>query len=265
MSKPIEKTILEQFKRLEKRSGELELEKKSGKSEVPASKRQSAILLLFDATGSMTSLWRETERTLEELIRRVTEHGSVKLKCCAYRDYCDGDKLFESSGWYSNPEPLLEFIRGIKCEWDMGGDWPEAVQYALQQAAEESEVSSIILIADSPPHEHDYEECYRLAADSRTKGRPIYAFRTPYRLGGISDGRIHWDADTQEVFSEIGKRSGGAYADINLDNPKEFLDMIAITVVHNLDPGATDNYIEEYRPSKKVREYGQSLPPAPKK
>ena len=272
MDKPIEKTILEQVKRLEGKSGDPELEKRKNESAAPASKGQPAILLLFDATGSMGPLWRETEKTMEELIRRVTEHGSVKLKCCAYRDYCDAHLLFESSGWYSNPEPLLKFIRGIKCEWNMGGDWPEAVEYALRQAAEEPEVSSIILIADAPPREKDYEECYRLAADFRKKGRPIYAFRTPFRLFDVKDGAvrvkgdsIYWDPETAKAFKEIGKRSGGAYADINLDNPKEFLDMIAITMVHNLDPGATEIYIEEYQPSKKVREYSQSLPPAPKK
>jgi len=260
MDKPIEKTILEQVKRLEKRSGELELKERSDKSAVSVRESQSAVLLLFDATGSMGSLWEETGKIIKKMVERITEHGSVKLKCCAYRDYCDGDLLFESSGWYSKPEPLLNFIRNIKIESGMGGDEPEAVEYALQQAASEQEVSRVILIADAPPRKEAYKQCYELATDLGIKGRPIYAFRTPPT--GIPD---HFWSETKKVFSEIAKTSGGRFADIDPGNPGELLDMLAVTVWHDLDPEALPDYDAKYHPSKKVKEFIQSLPPAPKK
>ena len=236
----IERTILR----------ELELVKKGrDKSSVPVPKTQSAVLLLFDATGSMGPFWRETQKIMEEMVERITKVGSAKLKCCAYRDYCDGDRIFEYSKWSTGAEPLLKFIRSVKCEG--GGDVPEAVEDALRRAAEEEEeVTRVILIGDAPPH--SWKEGKQQATNLGEKGCPIFAFR-------VGD-----DTDTKNIFRKIADLSKGSYAD--LKNYEDLLDMMAITVVHDVGGSkAVEKYVEKYQPSTEVKKYSQSLPSASKK
>lgn len=206
----------------------------------------ASVLLLFDATGSMQSLWDNTKEIIEEMVERITKVGNIRLKCVAYRDYCDGDKLFECSKWYSESEPLFRFLSRIKC--DGGGDVPEAVEAALKLAYEESEdVTRVVLIADAYPHPEHWETCKQSAILLGESGRPVFAF-------SVGDNR-----QTQSTFAEIAELSGGSYS--NLRNYEDLLDMICVTIVHDVDGDkAVKKYIEEYGTSKNVEEYSKSLP-----
>ena len=134
---------------------------------------EAAVLILFDATGSMSGLWDGTKSIINEMVKRITKVGRVKLKCVAYRDYCDGDRIFEYSGWHTKAEPLLDFMRRIKC--DGGGDEPEAVEDALEFAYREKEnVTRVILIGDAPPHSVD--KAKRQSLNLNKRGCPVFAF-----------------------------------------------------------------------------------------
>ena len=209
-------------------------------------KGEASVLFLFDATGSMQSLWDSTKEIIKEMVKRITKFGNVRLKCVAYRDYCDGDKLFECSEWHSDPEPLFRFLSRIRC--DGGGDTPEAVEAALKLALEEIEdVTRVVLIADAYPHPEHWEECKQNAVLLGERGRPVFAFSV-----GSSN-------QTKSTFSEIAKLSGGSYG--NLKNYQDLLDMICVTIVHDVDgEKAVKKYIEEYGTSKDVKEYSRSLP-----
>lgn len=209
-------------------------------------KGKASVLFLFDATGSMQSLWDSTKQIIKEMVERITKVGNIRLKCVAYRDYCDGDKLFESSEWYSESEPLFRFLSRIKC--DGGGDEPEAVEAALKLAYEEIEdVTRVVLIADAYPHPENWETCKQYATLLGENGRPVFAFS------------VGNNSKTQSTFSEIAKLSGGSYS--NLRNYQDLLDMICVTIVHDVDGDkAVKKYIEEYGTSKNVEEYSKSLP-----
>ena len=204
----------------------------------------SRILLVFDATGSMSHLWDSTRQIMNEMVKRITDVGNVKLKCIAYRDYCDGPYIFEKSEWHSEANPLINFIMGIKCAG--GGDTPEAVEDALKLAHDEKEmVTRVILIGDAPPH--SIEKAGVQAVNLKKAGRPVFAFR------------VGNDDNAREAFQHIAKLSDGAYGDLRDYN--DLLDMISITIVHDVGGSAEVNkYLKKYDTSAYVKTYSQSLP-----
>jgi curved DNA-binding protein CbpA len=209
----------------------------------PVIKSQSSVLILFDATGSMAPLWDETAKVMEEIVRRITEVGNVSLKCCAYRDYCDGDRIFEHSEWSTRAEPLLKFIGQVKC--DGGGDFPEAVEVALKHSEDDDKATRIVLIGDAPPHA-DKDHKLR-AANLGQKDRPVFAFR----VGNAPE--------TESAFKEIAKLSGGNYAD--LKDYKDLMDLMAITAVHDLGGLiAVKEYTERHKVSEDTKKFAKSLP-----
>lgn len=217
---------------------------KNGRITYAPPKIASRILLVFDATGSMGSLWDSTRRIMNEMVRRITEVGNVKLKCIAYRDYCDGSEIFEKSEWYAEAEPLINFIMRIRCTG--GGDTPEAVEDALKLAYEEKEmVTRVILIGDAPPHSN--EKAGIQAKNLKKVGRPVFAFR------------VGNDENARESFKHIAKLSDGAYGDLRDYN--DLLDMISITIVHDVGGSSeVTKYLKKYGTSEYVKTYSQSLP-----
>jgi hypothetical protein len=205
---------------------------------------ESSTMFLFDATGSMRRFWEETQTIMSEMVNRITKVGNVKLKCVAYRDYCDGSRLFEQSKWHNEAAPLIDFISRIKC--DGGGDEPEAVEDALALAYKEKEkVTRVVLIGDAPPHSLDAAK--QQARELGKSGRPVFAFL----VGG--------DNDAGHAFGQIAKVSNGAYG--KLSNYRDLLDMMSIAIVHDLGgTGEVEKYIKKYGTSDNVKEYSRSLP-----
>lgn len=205
----------------------------------------SSTLILFDATASMIGLWSWTAQVLSETIARISGVANVKLKCCAYRDYCDGRGVFESSKWSSDAEPLVEFIKGIRCMG--GGDFPEAVELALQKALKEKELTRIILIGDAPPHpERGYRE---YAAALGQRNRPVFAFR------------VDSHPETEAAFREIAQLTGGHYADLR--DYRDLMDLLSLTVLHDAGGvSALQSYATRYGLTDDAREFLFSLPTA---
>jgi hypothetical protein len=217
---------------------------KNGRIIYAPPKVASRILLVFDATGSMSPLWDSTRQIMNEMVKRITEVGNVKLKCIAYRDYCDGPFIFEKSEWYSEADPLINFIMGIRCTG--GGDTPEAVEDALKLAYDEKEmVTRVILIGDAPPH--SIEKAGIQAMNLKKAGRPVFAFLVGH------------DDSAREAFKHIAKLSDGAYGDLRDYN--DLLDMISVTIVHDIGGDKEVNkYLKRYGTSEYVKTYSQSLP-----
>lgn len=198
--------------------------------------KPNRILGLVDATGSMQPVWNQTRDSIKELIRRLLDVGQFELSWVAYRDYCDGYRIIEQSSWSNSAENLNKFLSKITCNG--GGDFPEAVEKALEVAENEKEVSRVILIGDAPPHENkDYR---KRAMALGQKKRPVYSFV-------VGD-----DSDTHRTFEEISQLSGGICS--RLKDDKDILDLIAVTVV---DEMGGKKSLDKY-----VKQYGGSLSPA---
>ncbi|HEV2046723.1 MAG TPA: hypothetical protein VGQ95_09010 [Chthoniobacterales bacterium] len=192
----------------------------------------------------MADLWGAAKCHIKEMVRRLTELGPFKLRWAAYRDYCDGSDLFQSSDWHDSADPLLRFIDRVSCTG--GGDFEEAVEYALKCAVEEPIATRIILIGDAPPHpERDFRE---QATQLGKLGRPVFAFV------------VGEHAETQEAFAEIARLSGGKSTALRSAN--DLLDVVVLTVAHEMG-GAEEvqQYLQKYsgQLGQGAREYGQLL------
>lgn len=140
---------------------------------------ETRILLLFDATSSMSPYWTEVKRTIGEIIKRTLT--TAEMKIVAYRDDCD-EKIVQSSPWAKQAEDLSAFLDTVGCYG--GGDIPEAVDRALQLALEEQALTRVILIGDAPPHEQ--RDCTKEAEGLGQKRRPVY----PIVIGQSEETRL---------------------------------------------------------------------------
>ncbi|KAL0943047.1 dihydroxyacid dehydratase [Colletotrichum truncatum] len=128
-----------------------------------ASKEQFDLLVLTDATASMSSYLTALNQSLPEIIRisALTDCFS-RIGVMAYRDYSTNN-LTEWSGWYGGDgkeaitqAQLLSMSKSIRTDSGyMNVDWPEAAKTGLAHAYSvmRSEATTIILLyADAPPH-----------------------------------------------------------------------------------------------------------------
>jgi hypothetical protein len=176
-------------------------------------------LLLFDATGSMEPYWNVTMQSIDTIIDRIFDvggHRAVAMKIVAYRDDCDGDKIIEESRWSQSAAELRAFIAKIRANG--GGDFPEAVDRALQLAIQEPEISRIILIGDAPPHPE--RDCQRESAELGRMMRPVY----PIVIGK--------NLSTHNSFRMIARLSGGKL--IELTALEELFEFVTILIVHDV-------------------------------
>jgi len=205
------------------------------------------IMGLVDATGSMKPVWDKTLESIQELIRRILEAGRMELSWVAYRDYCDQHRIIEQSDWSSSVEYFQTFMDKISCNG--GGDFPEAVEKALEVAIDESDVSRVILIGDAPPHE---DKDYRGQAIELGKlNRPVFSFV------------VGNHPDTQRTFGEISQLSSGVC--FNLENHEDILDLIAVTVIDQIGgQKSLGKYLNSYGSSlsPRVKKFIQQLPPS---
>jgi len=205
-------------------------------------KGKARIMCLSDATGSMKPVWSKAKVQIGEMVHRITAiagEGQAELKWVAYRDYSD-DKILETSDWEDKPPELMKFIEGIKCGG--GGDGPEAVEIALEEANKTEGVTRAILIADAEPHlegkgntvihhkkvlDTDYiEEAKRL----KEKGVPVYCFY-------MNNGK-----ELVESFTKIAEITGGKAALFHDANT--LIDVIAENVLDDL---GGDELVQVYR------------------
>ena len=112
----------------------------------------------FDATGSMGDEITFLKDDLLDIIEKASANASgISLRTGAlfYRDEGD-DYLTRTSNFSEAPQNTLKFIRNQKA--DGGGDYPEAVHTALEDALqklswEENNYARIaFLLLDAPPH-----------------------------------------------------------------------------------------------------------------
>lgn len=207
-------------------------------------KKVSKLIGLSDATGSMAGVWDATRRHITEMIGRISELGRFELRWVAYRDYGDGNGLLEPSGWHDRARPLLDFINAIRCYG--GDDFEEAVERALEFAADDPQATRVILIGDAPPHpERDYLAQARRLAELR---RPVFSF-----VVGQSSA-------TARAFAEISRLTGGQSA--QLTRAEDLLDVVVLTAAEEIGgEEAVREYVRRWAPrlSEDARRYAGLL------
>lgn len=123
---------------------------------------ESDLLIIIDATGSMSSYLRSLTASLPQIISISALTGCfARIGVLAYRDY-SGEILLEWSGWLEQSQDgtlqekqpdLVNFAERLQANG--GGDYPEAVKTALAKACQvmrEDAETLIFIYTDAPPH-----------------------------------------------------------------------------------------------------------------
>jgi hypothetical protein len=180
-----------------------------------AAKPEIEVVFALDTTGSMTNLIAGAKKKIWSIASEVLEteeQAEIRFGLIGYRDRGDEyvtriyDLTDDINGIYGH---LLEF------EADGGGDRPESVNQALNEAVTQMSWSSgentlrlVFLVGDSPPNEYqddvDYDRTAELARQRDIILNTVLA-------GGASDTRAIWKAIAQlgdGTFMEIPQDGG---------------------------------------------------------
>lgn len=115
------------------------------------------LMLMIDTTGSMDDELRYLQEELEDVIKRVADEDkalSINVSVNFYRDETD-DYIVMS---YDFNKDIAKSLKQLKSQnADGGGDYPEAVHEALNNAINEHQwrddaVKLCFLVLDAPPH-----------------------------------------------------------------------------------------------------------------
>lgn len=120
------------------------------------------LVIVTDSTGSMGGALESIKGKIAEMLYQLSEKiPGVRVGALTYRDHCDEDSsyLISAHPFTSEHKELISFIK----TWtpNGGGDFPEAVEDALNYLDKgyEWELAKrvAIVIGDAPPH--TYTEC----------------------------------------------------------------------------------------------------------
>lgn len=164
------------------------------------------LVLVVDTTGSMTDELQWLVAELRSVVAQaLADHPNVdaRLGIVAYRDLNDEyvTRRFELSKRHAEFEAFLasETASG-------GGDYPEAVDLALTEAAsfawrhDQQAAKVILLVGDAPPHGDHMRETFAATSLLRAAGVSIY----PVASSGVED-------QAELVFRTIAADSGAQY------------------------------------------------------
>lgn len=134
------------------------------------------IAFVVDATGSMGDEIEYLKLELEDVLRQTFEkYNDLSFRAASvfYRD--KGDEYLTRNVVFNSD--LLKVLNFIKLQSaGGGGDGPEAVQTALQDAIHNLEWNSnararlLFLVLDAPPHNNDADSMYVLMQQAAAKG-----------------------------------------------------------------------------------------------
>ncbi|MHA7831800.1 MAG: vWA domain-containing protein [Flagellimonas sp.] len=218
--------------------------------------KESHVVCVFDATGSMDNVWDSTKSILNQLIMRLAQMGNVNLKFIAYRDYMD-TPMIESSSWSNDSKSLLNFLNKISC-YGGGRNDGEAVEKGLLEAKKDGKATRFVLIGDEPPLSQD--ECIQYAKSLKPLNKPIFSF-------AVKHGN-QYHPQTLKDFKNIAETSGGLFSKLN--EVQDIMDIIAITIADDIGgKSAIQEYLKKYERDNKLssggREFGNKLLLGPNK
>lgn len=165
------------------------------------------VMFVVDATGSMGDELEYLKTELLDVLERASQTPNVALRTGSvfYRD--DGDEyVTRVSGFTTTHSTTVDFVK--KQEAAGGGDWPEAVHTALQNAvtqaawSKDAKARLLFLVLDAPPHEDDAvkADIREMAKLASAKGIKII----PVTASGIDKG-------TEFLMRFISTSTNGSY------------------------------------------------------
>ncbi|MBQ9383092.1 MAG: VWA domain-containing protein [Ruminiclostridium sp.] len=177
-----------------------------------AMRMQLDLMFMIDTTGSMGDELTYLQKELEDVIKRVNDatQADIQLSVNFYRD--EGDEyVVRPFEFTSDINTALKQL-SAQCS-DGGGDYPEAVIKALDNAVNDHQWRSdseklMFLVLDAPPHLDDGKQNYaRLVKAFAEKGIRVI----PVASSGV-------DTATEYLLRSIALGTGGTYTFLTNDS-----------------------------------------------
>lgn len=148
-------------------------EKKTFDSVKPTNVGKLDMVIAFDTTGSMAKYIGAVRKEVVDLIPHLfKDNENLRLGIVAFGDYCDMTNANTFGDAYqcivptANENDLIKFVLNSKDT--SGGDGPEFYELVIKKIVEETpwregSTRSILLIADTVPHElgYSYGDCVK--------------------------------------------------------------------------------------------------------
>jgi len=179
-------------------------------------RRALDLMFVIDTTGSMGDELRYIQAELEDVIDRARANASqrfdLRVSMNFYRD--EGDAYVVHSNAFT---PVVEDAVGqLRRESaNGGGDWPEAVDRALEDAvanhdwSEDATARLLFLVLDAPPHSDDGKL-------SRMRDATRAAAAEGVRVVAVSGSGIQ--KSTEVLLRSLGILTGGTYVFLTNDS-----------------------------------------------
>ncbi len=177
------------------------------------SKNVQALDLMFmiDTTGSMYDELRYLQKELEDVIDRVAKSSgnvlSIRVSVNFYRDTTD-DYIVLPFDFTSNISDVMQTLNAQSANG--GGDYPEAVHTALDNAIFEHEwredaVKLMFMVLDAPPH----SEAEVQGVNSKIQKAVTKAAVMGIRIIPIASSGV--DTETEFLLRSYAAMTGGTY------------------------------------------------------
>ena len=213
-------------------------------AETPAKKQHIEVAFVLDTTGSMAGLIDGAKRkiwSIANTIIDVNPDADIRMALVAYRDQGD-EYVLKSYDMSSDVQGLYGKL--IKLEADGGGDTPESVNEALDEAVRKLKWTKgddtkriVFLVGDAPPH-MDYPNVWQY---------PQIMKRAKEEAITVNTVQAGDDPDTTKVWREIAQLGHGRYIAIPQDGGR-------ITIIET--PFDNDIIILQQKIDKTVLPYG---------
>ncbi|MBQ7152870.1 MAG: VWA domain-containing protein [Clostridia bacterium] len=171
------------------------------------------LLLMVDTTGSMSDELTYIQKELESVLKRINSEIGVSLKISVnfYRD--DGDEYVVRSYDFTTVEAAMSQL--AKEYADGGGDYPEAVHKALEDAVSnhswrQGSVKIMFFVLDAPAHQDQKGVCESLMSSvSAASAAGIRII--PVAASGV-------DSSTEIMLRTFAILTGGTYTFLTDDS-----------------------------------------------
>lgn len=181
-----------------------------------ASAKKLDLMFVIDTTGSMGDELRYIQTELYDVIAKVKanfeQNVSIRLSVNFYRDH--GDTYIVSSNEFTTDisAAVAELAKQYS---DGGGDYPEAVDEALEDAVknhdwESDAVKLMFFVLDAPPHSD------RQGTPERIYENAILAAEQGIRVIPVASSGV--DTETELIMRSLSAITGGTYVFLTNDS-----------------------------------------------
>lgn len=170
------------------------------------------LIFALDATLSRAPTWDVASHIQNEMFESTASLGGLRIQLCYYK----GFREFVTPDWCQSSDELHQIMSKVRCA---GGQTQiqRVLQHSLEQHRKEK-VAALVFVGDAM--EESADSLCELAGQMGLKHLPAFVFQ---------EGN---DNTTREVFKEIARLSGGAYAPFNLSSADELKSLLSAVAVY---------------------------------